>query len=251
MQNDAFSLEQRVALVTGSTTGIGRAIAEAFTNSGARVAINGRDRDKVSAIAGELAGAIEAPFDVTDHEAAEKAVDDVIKQAGRLDIVVCNAGARDRRKFAEIDPDSYRRILEANSISAYQLSRLAMNRITHPQNGRIIFISSAAARRPLNGETAYASTKAAMESLARSLAFIVGPQGTTANVISPGFVATEFNQSMVEDEKVTAFVESRIPAKRWAQPHEVANVAVFLASDAASYVNGHVLMVDAGMTAIL
>lgn len=249
--SQAFSLDQRTALVTGSTAGIGRAIAEALAHSGARVAINGRNRDRVSAVAAEIGGAIEAPFDVTDQDAAEQAIDDIARETGRFDILVYCVGARDRRSTAEIDPDAFRRVLETNTVAAYQLARLATARMSHPACGRLIFVSSTAAQRPFRGDPAYASSKAAMESLARSLAFEFGSSGTTANVIAPGFVATEYNQALAEEKTIREFVETRIPARRWARPEEIANVAVFLASGAASYVNGHVLAVDAGMSVIL
>ena len=237
--------------MTGSTAGIGRAIAEAFTGAGARVAVNGRDSRRVAEIADELEGAVKAPFDVTDHDEAERAIGNVIEATGRFDILVCCVGARDRRSLAEIEPDDFRNVLETNTVSAYQLSRLATARMTEPRHGRIIFVSSTAAMRPFRGDPVYASSKAAMESLARSLAFEFGHLGTTANVIAPGFVATEFNQALAEEKSVKDFVRNRIPARRWARPDEIANVAVFLASDAASYVNGHVLAVDAGMSVIL
>lgn len=240
-----------MALVTGSTAGIGRAIAEAFAEAGAHVAVNGRNRNRVAAVAAEIEGAIEAPFDVTDHDAAEQTIEAVIRETGRFDILVYCVGARDRRSAAEIEPEAFRRILETNTISAYQLARLATAKMSNPECGRLIFVSSTAAKRPFRGDPAYASSKAAMESLARSLAFEIGHTGTTANVIAPGFVETEYNRALAEDDAVREFVEKRIPAGRWAQPEEIANVAVFLASSAASYVNGHVLAVDAGMSVIL
>ena len=250
-KGQAFSLDRKVALVAGSTAGIGMAIAEGLTEAGARVAVNGRNGERVSAVAGRLPGAIEAAFDVTDHNAAERTFDAVIRQTGRFDILVYCVGMRDRRPAAEIDAEAFRRILEANTVSAYQLARLATERMTHPECGRLVFVSSTAAARPFRGDPAYASSKAAMESLARSLAFEFGPSGTTANVIAPGFVATEFNRGLAQEKAVRDFVENRIPSRRWARPEEIANVAVFLASDAASYVNGHVLAVDAGMSVIL
>lgn len=250
-RGQAFSLAQRVALVTGSTAGIGRAIARAFTDAGARVAINGRSSERVSAVAGELNGAIEAPFDVTDYDAAARAIDNLVKETGRFDILVCCVGTRDRRPLSEIEPPDFRHVLETNTVSAYQLSRLATANMTDPECGRLIFVSSTAATRPFRGDPVYASSKAAMESLARSLAYEFGHLGTTANVIAPGFVATEYNQALAEEQAVKEFVRNRIPARRWARPEEIANVAVFLASQAASYVNGHVLAVDAGMSVTL
>ena len=237
--------------MTGSTAGIGRAIAAAFSEAGARVAINGRDKDRVSTVAGEIQGAIEAAFDVTSHDAAEQAIDKIIGETGRFDILVYCVGARDRRSTSEIGPNDFRQILETNTVSAYQLARLAAAKMTHPDCGRLIFVSSTAAKRPFRGDPAYASSKAAMESLARSFAFELGPSGTTANAIAPGFVATEYNRALAEDKSIREFVKNRIPARRWARPEEIANAAVFLASGASSYVNGHVLAVDAGMSVIL
>ncbi|MCR9139949.1 MAG: SDR family oxidoreductase [Alphaproteobacteria bacterium] len=250
-KGEAFSLDKRVALVVGSTAGIGRAVAEAFAEAGARVAINGRNKDRVAAVAATIPGAVEAPFDATNHRAAERAIDAIASDLGRFDILVYSVGMRDRRSVAEIEPDDFRQIMETNTVSAYQVARLATVRMTRPECGRLIFISSTAAKRPFRGDPVYASSKAAMESLARSLAFELGATGMTANVIAPGFVATEFNQTLAEEDGIRTFVETRIPARRWARPEEVANAAVFLASDAASYVNGHVLAVDAGMSVIL
>lgn len=243
-----FSLDQRVALVTGSTAGIGRAIAVALQHAGARVAINGRNRERTAAIAAELDGAVESAFDVTDHQAAEQALDKIVAETGRFDILVYCVGMRDRRSIAEIDPHAYRQILESNTVSAYQLARLATGKMTDPGCGRLIFISSTAAKMPFRGDPAYASSKAAMESLARSFCAEFGYLGITANAIAPGFVATEFNQTMIDDPSIKEFVRNRIPAQRWARPEEVADAAVFLASAEASYINGHVLAVDAGMS---
>ncbi|MDE0761124.1 MAG: SDR family oxidoreductase [Planktomarina sp.] len=248
MNQRQFSLSGRVGLVTGSTGGIGRAIAEGLTLAGARIAINGRNEDKVNLVVKSLEGAMSAPFDVDDHSAAEDAIDKIIFETGRFDILVCSVGTRDRRSIAEIDASAFQDLLFTNTVSAYQLARAASRKMPDPKVGRLIFISSIASFRPFRGDPAYSASKAALESIVRSFCYEFGPLGITANAIAPGFVATEFNADLVEDPNIQEFVRTRIPAQRWARPEEVANAAVFLASDGASYINGHVLTVDAGLS---
>ena len=248
MKGSQFSLNGRVGLVTGSTGGIGRAVAEQLTLAGARIAINGRNADKVNSVAKSIEGAINAPFDVDDHAAAEVAIDEIISKTGRFDILVCSVGARDRRSISEIDASSFQDLIFTNTVSAYQLARAVSKKMPNPNVGRLIFISSIASLRPFRSDPAYSASKAALESLVRSFCYEFAHLGITTNAIAPGFVATEFNSHLVDEPSIKEFVKTRIPAKRWARPEEVANAAVFLASDGASYVNGHVLTVDAGLS---
>jgi gluconate 5-dehydrogenase len=248
MKESQFSLSGRVGLVTGSTGGIGRAIAEELTRAGARIAINGRNQEKVNLVAKSLEGALNAPFDVDDHASAEDAIDKIILETGRFDILVCSVGSRDRRSISEIDATEFQDLLFTNTVSAYQLARAASKKMPNPNVGRLIFISSIASLRPFRSDPSYSASKAALESIVRSFCYEFASLGITANAIAPGFVATEFNSNLVEDPNIQEFVKTRIPAQRWARPEEVANAAVFLASDAASYINGHVLTVDAGLS---
>ena len=248
MKESQFSLSGRVGLVTGSTGGIGRAIAEELTRAGARIAINGRNQEKVNLVANSLKGALNTPFDVDDHASAEDAIDKIILETGRFDILVCSVGSRDRRSISEIDAPAFQDLLLTNTVSAYQLARAASKKMPNPNVGRLIFISSIASLRPFRSDPAYSASKAALERIVRSFCYEFAPLGITANAIAPGFVATEFNSNLVEDPNIKEFVKTRIPAQRWARPEEVANAAVFLASDAASYINGHVLTVDAGLS---
>lgn len=248
---EQFSLDGRVALITGSTGGIGLAVAKSFVDAGARVAINGRDNDRVQSVAESIPGSLAAPFDVNDLAEAETAIDQILRRTGRIDILVSCVGARDRRSIAEMSPAELGTIIATNTVASYQIARLVAEKTPNPETARLIFVSSIASIRPFRGDPAYAASKAALESLVRSFCYEFGARGLTANAIAPGFVATESNVKLSEDQAVQDFVQQRIPARRWARPEEIANAAVFLASPAASYVNGHVLVVDAGLSVVL
>lgn len=247
--NQGFSLVGRVGLVTGSTSGLGWAIAYELHQAGATVVLHGREPTKLAAAASAM-GVSSACFDVTAYDDVQANLEKIVATHGRLDIVVCNAAVRDRRRFAETDPESYRRLLEVNTVAPLQMARLASAVLT-PQTGRFIFVSSTGARRPFRGDAMYASSKAALESLARSLAYEFGSQGITANAIAPGFTATEFNEPLMNNPEIADFVRTRVPAARWGQPQGVGQAAVFLASDAAAYVTGHVLTIDGGLSAVI
>ena len=247
----AFSLSGKTAVITGGVGGIGAAIATAMSAAGAVVAINGRDPEQVARAVVQVPRAIPAVFDITNHAAAAQEIARVVAVTGSLDILVCNAAMRDRRPFHEITASSYRDLLETNLVSAFELGRLAAAAMQERGSGRLIFISSTAAQRPFRGDPSYTSSKAALEGLVRSLAGELGPRGITANAVAPGFTSTDFNAPMMSDPGIAEFVQTRVPLGRWGRPQDIAHATVFLASDAASYVNGHVLTVDGGLSAVL
>lgn len=247
---DRFSLAGRRALVTGSARGLGWEIAKAMAEAGAHVLLNGRDAAALSQRCRELAdagfGAEPAPFDVFDTAAAEAWLDG---QPDAPDILVNNVGFRHRHAIEACPPDAFRRVLEGNLSSAYDLTRgVALRLRQADRTGAIINITSIAGPRARPGDAAYTAAKGGLEALTRALAVELAPDGIRCNAIAPGYFATEANARWVEDTDVRKFVEARIPFKRWGQPEEIAGAAVFLASDAASYVNGHVLVIDGGMT---
>jgi len=245
-----FSLEGRVVLITGARRGLGLAMARGMAAAGARVGINGRDARLADEAAREIPGAFAAPFDVTDLSAAAAGIEAVVARHGRLDCLVNNAALRDRRALQDIGAADLRKLLETNLVGAFELSRLAAGHMERNGGGRLIFITSMVGPQSFHGDPAYTASKGGLTALMRALAVELGPKGITANAIAPGFFLTDVNAAFF-GSPLAAEVGRRIPLRRWGRPDELVGSVVFLASDAASYVNGHVLTVDAGLSIAL
>lgn len=248
-----FSLDGQVALVTGAARGLGLEIARALSGAGAVTVINGRDSHRLEAAADSLraAGAVveTACFDVADFAAAERAVADIVVRHGRLDILVNNVGERDRRPVAEFEPDDVRRLLDTNLVAPLMLARSAGGAMMRAGRGRIINVTSIAGPIARAGDASYTAAKGGLAALTRALAAEFGPGGVTVNGIAPGYFATEANAAMVADPATNEWLRGRSSLQRWGRPEEIGGAAVFLASDAASYITGHVIVVDGGISA--
>lgn len=249
---DRFSLKERVAFVTGGGRGLGFEMAKALADAGAHVVLNGRSagmlENAAAAIVKAGGQASFMDFDVADLDAGRVALQRITAEHGRLDILINNVGARDRRPMAAFSDSEILALIQTDLLAAISLSRSAAEIMKAQGHGRIISVTSIIGGLALPGDAIYPIAKQGLTGMVRSLAVEYGPHGVTSNAIAPGMFETETNAGVVENPDMNAFMRQRVPLQRWGQPEEIAGAALFLASDAGSFVNGHVLTVDGGMT---
>ncbi len=247
-----FSLENRIAIITGSGRGLGFEIARAFAEAGAHVWLTGRNAEALEQAAGTLrqAGgkADYAAFDIADTAAGTGLVHRIMDEFGHLDILVNNVGARDRRPLSEFSDEDVLELIRTDLTSSVSLSRDAAQAMNTNGYGRIITITSILGHIVRPGDAIYPVAKQGLTGLMRAIAVEYGARGITSNAIAPGMFATETNAALAENPDMVAFAKLRVPLERWGRPDEIAGAALFLASDASSFVNGHVLTVDGGMS---
>ncbi len=247
-----FSLENRTAIITGSGRGLGFEIAKAFTEAGAHVWLTGRNAETLQASVDILRNAggkaDYAAFDIADTAAGSDLVRRIMDEVGHLDILVNNVGARDRRPLRDFRDEDVLDLIRTDLTSSICLSRDAAEAMNANGYGRIITITSILGHVVRPGDAIYPIAKQGLTGLMRSIAVEYGARGITSNAIAPGMFATETNAALAQDPDMLAFAKLRVPLERWGKPDEIAGAALFLASDAASFVNGHVLTVDGGMS---
>lgn len=257
-----LGLRGRVALVCGSTRGIGRAVARQLSHEGARVAVNGRTREPTERAARELeaetgATVLAAPADVADAGQAAALVDHVARELGRLDILFCNAGGPPAAPFRDQPAEAWQAAVETNLLSTIRLASAAVPLMRKLQWGRIICLTSVAAKQPLPGLILSTTARAGVLGFSKALADEVAAEGITVNVVCPGYIATERTVELAQTraarerraiEEVQRETVTKIPLGRMGRPEELAAAVTFLASDKASYITGAVLQVDGGFT---
>jgi len=252
---DTFRLDGRLALVTGSSSGIGLALARGLGQAGAALVLNGRDAAKLAATAATLRAegltVQEAAFDVTDGEASERAVAGIEANVGPIEILVNNAGLQRRGAFHEFLPADWQAVMRTNVDSMFFVGQAVAKRMVPRGRGRIINICSVQSELGRPGIAPYAASKGAVKMLTKGMAIDLGPHGITVNGIGPGYFKTELTQKLVDDPTFSAWLINRTPSRRWGEVEDLAPAAVFLASDAGRFVNGHILYVDGGVTATL
>jgi 3-oxoacyl-[acyl-carrier protein] reductase len=245
-----FKLDGKVALVTGASRGIGRAIAQTLASQGARVVVAYASQEsaavEVVAAVREAGGEAEAvQLDVTDTARVDAVLADVAKRYGRLDILVANAGVAIDGLLMRLKDEDLDRMLSVNLRGAMACARAAIKTMVRARAGRVVFVSSVIGEMGNVGQTAYAATKAALLGVTKSLAREVGSRTITVNAVAPGFIETDMTASIQGD--LRSAVEKQIPLGRIGSPKDVAAAVAFLCSDEAAYVTGHVMRVNGGM----
>jgi NAD(P)-dependent dehydrogenase (short-subunit alcohol dehydrogenase family) len=248
-----FDLTGRVALVTGAGRGLGHTMALALAAVGADVAGVARTAPEVESLADEIRSlgrrALPIIADVATESGAEAAVARVLADLGRLDVLVNNAGINVRKPALELSAEEFEKVLATNLGGYFLMARAAGRHMVERRTGKVINVSSIMGRVALPGQTAYASSKGAIEQLTKVLALEWAPHNIQVNAIGPTYFETDLTRPLFEDPERNRFITERTPMGRWGQPHELAGAVIFLASRASDYVTGHTLMVDGGWTA--
>jgi gluconate 5-dehydrogenase len=248
-----FGLQGRIALVTGSSAGIGCALAIGLAEAGAEVIVNGRSADKVDAVVAQIKGAggkaYGAIFDVTDGAEVRAQIARLEAEVGPIDILVNNAGIQRRMPLEDFSEDVWRELMSTNLDSVFYVGQAVARAMIPRRRGCIVNICSVQSELARAGIAPYTASKGAVKMLTKGMATDWGKHGIRVNGIGPGYFRTPLNRALVEDEKFSAWLTGRTPLGRWGEVDELVGAAIFLASDASSFVNGHVLYVDGGLTA--
>ncbi|GAB4355622.1 MAG: SDR family oxidoreductase [Oricola sp.] len=250
-----FDLTGRTALITGAAGGIGETLARGLAGAGARVVLNGRRRDALDTLAASLAregletGTL--AFDVTDHAAARAAVDGYEADEGPIDILVNNAGIQIRGPLEDFDAADFERILATNVTGVFNVAQACAKHMIARRAGKIVNIASVQTACARRGIAPYTASKGAVGNLTKGMATDWARYGIQVNAIAPGYFETPLNKALIEDPAFNAWLTARTPAGRWGRLEELVGACIFLASDASSFVNGHVLYVDGALTVSL
>lgn len=250
-----FDLKGKRALITGSSQGIGFALAKGLAVAGAEIVLNGRDVTKLAtaskALAAENAKVYELAFDVTDPTAVKAAIDGFESDVGQIDILINNAGMQHRTPLEDFPEDMFELLLKTNITSVFLVGKAVANHMIKRGAGKIINIASVQTALARPGIAPYTATKGAVGNLTKGMATDWAKHGLQCNAIAPGYFDTPLNAALVADPEFSSWLEKRTPAGRWGNVDELVGASIFLSSGASSFVNGHTLFVDGGITASL
>lgn len=250
-----FDLSGKTALITGSSRGLGRALAEGLAAAGAAIVLNGVNAERLKTAAEEMRAAghnvRELAFDVTDEAAIVAAFEALDAEGVSVDILVNNAGIQLRKPMVELTTAEWQRVIDVNLTSAFVIGREAARRMLPRGEGKIINIGSLTSELARATVAPYTVAKGGVRMLTRAMAAEWAQHGIQANAIGPGYMLTDMNEALIKNPDFDAWVKGRTPAKRWGRPDELIGAAVFLAAPASNYVNGQILYVDGGMLSVL
>jgi gluconate 5-dehydrogenase len=255
MLEQVFGLKGKRALVTGSSQGIGLAIAEGLAQAGAKIVLNGRDLEKLKKAKAYLEtkgiNSSAANFDVTNEEEVDIAIDYIEREQGPIDILFNNAGMQFRTTLEEFPVAKWRELFQVNVESAFLVGRAVAKHMIARKSGKIINISSVQSELGRPTIAPYTATKGAIKMLTKGMCADWAKHNIQVNAIGPGYFKTPLNQALVDNPEFSGWLEKRTPAGRWGDVQELVGAAIFLASPASSFVNGHILYVDGGITSVL
>jgi gluconate 5-dehydrogenase len=250
-----FDLTGRTALITGSSQGIGYALASGLAKAGARIILNGRDVSKLQSAADSLtaqgAAVDQLAFDATDHEAARSKINGYERDNGPIQICVNNAGMQHRAPLEDFPADAFAKLLQTNIASVFNVGQAVARHMIGRKEGKIINIASVQTSLARPSIAPYTATKGAVGNLTKGMATDWAKHGLQCNAIAPGYFDTPLNAALVADKDFSAWLERRTPAGRWGEVDELQGACIFLASKASSFVNGQTIYVDGGITASL
>jgi gluconate 5-dehydrogenase len=255
MSTTIFDLSGKTALVTGSSRGLGRAMAEGLGRAGARILVNGTRPEVVDAAVAEMrAAGIAAdacPFNVTDEASVKAAFERLDASGIAVDILVNNAGIQYRKPMIELDTADWQRVIDTNLTAAFVIGREAARRMIPRGAGKIVNIGSLMSGLARATIAPYTVSKGGIKMLTQAMAAEWAAHGIQANAIGPGYMETDMNEALINNPTFNAWVKGRTPSMRWGKPQELVGAAIFLASSASDYVNGQIIYVDGGMTAVV
>ncbi len=250
-----FDLTGKRVLITGSSQGIGFTLARGLGEAGATVLINGRSKEKLATAASKLKeqgiAVEELAFDVTDHAEVAESVAQSTQNGSSIDVLINNAGMQHRTPLEDFDPAMFNQMLQTNIASVFNVGQAVAKHMIERGSGKIINIASVQTALARPGIAPYTTTKGAVANLTKGMATDWAQYGLQVNAIAPGYFDTPLNAALVQDKEFSAWLEKRTPAGRWGQLEELIGAGIFLSSDASSFINGHTLFVDGGITSCL